>query len=199
MPIKKRVINILISPGKEWAIIKKEKSRVSDMFSKYTCILAAIPALSLFLGKSVIGFYGFNSIFRLSHFKGLLMAGLLYIGSLVGIFILGLIIDNLAPYFGSEKNSVSSYKVAVYGSTASLVGGIFHLIPLLSWIANLAGLYSLFLLFLGLKSLKHVPNSKMPLYFLVVIIVAALIYSVIGFIASSMAFGAYAFNSLIGL
>src|SRR5512135_949155 len=173
MNLVDRAKSILLSPNTEWDVIHSESSTVSELFTKYAVILAAIPAIAGFIGYSLIGVSlgGFGSI-KLGVGTALTWAILTYILSLVSVYVLGWIIDALAPSFGSSKDLVASMKVAVYSYTASWVGGIFLIIPSLSIIAALAGIYSLVLMYLGLKKVKMVPDDKMIGYFVVIIIVA---------------------------
>lgn len=96
-----RVKNLLLSPATEWEVIKGETWTTSDLFTKYAIILAAIPAVAGFLGYSFFGIsYGFGS-YKLGFGTLLTWAVLTYALTLAGIFVLGFIIDGLAPSFGS--------------------------------------------------------------------------------------------------
>ncbi|MEJ2617639.1 MAG: YIP1 family protein, partial [Ignavibacteriaceae bacterium] len=75
------------------------------------------------------------------------------------------------------------------------VGGIFHILPYLSILAALAGIYSLVLLYMGLKRVKTVPDDKMLGYFIVVIVVAIVLYFIIGAIVAGVAFGGIMMSS----
>ncbi|MCK5058917.1 MAG: YIP1 family protein [Candidatus Aminicenantes bacterium] len=190
--IIKRVIGLITKPKEEWQSIKNEKMSVADMFTKYAIILAAIPAVAGFIGYTVIGVsVGFGT-FRIPVGRSILWAILMYVLSLGGVFLLGFIIDALAPSFGSTKNMNLSLKVAVFAYTASWVAGIFHIIPGLAILAMLVSLYTLFLLYLGIEILKEVPKDKLVGYFVVAIIITTVIYILIGFIVSRIAFGAAA-------
>ena len=68
----------------------------------------------------------------------------------VGIFVLSLIINALAPTFGAQKNSAQAMKVAVYAYTPGWLAGVFNIIPLLGILGIIAGLYGIYLLYLGL-------------------------------------------------
>jgi Yip1 domain len=195
MNLVDRAKNILISPNTEWDVISTETSTPSELISGYAVILAAIPAVAGFIGYYLIGISlgAFGNI-KLPIGTALTWAILTYVLSLVTVYVLGWIIDALAPSFGSTKDFVSSLKVAVYSYTASWVGGIFHIIPSLSILAALAGIYSLFLLYLGLKKVKATPDDKLVGYLIVTIIVALVLYFVIGAIISSVVFRNYLLN-----
>jgi hypothetical protein len=106
-----------------------------------------------------------------------------YIAGLIGLYILGLIIDALAPSFGGQKAPVQAMKVAVYSATASWVVSIFSIIPHLG-ILGLLGLYSLYLLYSGLPILMKSPADKSLGYTVVVVIVAIIIFVAVGWIVS---------------
>ncbi len=113
----------------------------------------------------------------------MILAVLSYVLGLVGVFILGLIINALASSFGGQPNPVQAQKLAVYSYTAAWVAGIANLIPVLGGLIALVGaIYSLVLLFLGLPILMKVPEDKKVVYY-IVILVAGL---VLGIIASAI-------------
>jgi len=195
MNLVDRAKNVLFSPASEWETIKSEIVTNNELFTKYAFILAAIPAVAGLIGYSVFGIsFGFGRI-ALGFGTSLIWAILTYVLSLVSVYVLGWIIDILAPSFGSTKDLTASLKVAVYSYTASWVGGIFHILPYLSFLAALAGIYSLVLLYMGLKRVKSVPDDKMLGYFIVIIVVAIVLYFIIGAIIAGVAFGGIMMSS----
>jgi len=198
MNLVDRAKNILLSPNTEWDVIRSESPTTAQLFSQYAVILAAIPAVAGFIGYYLIGlsFGGFGTI-RLGIGTAFSWAILTFILSLVSVYVLGWIIDALAPSFGSTKDFISSLKVAVYAYTAAWVAGIFQIIPSLSFLAALAGIYSLVLLYIGLKKVKLVPEDKLIGYFIITIIVTLVLYFLIGAIISSIVFRDYLFNGTL--
>jgi len=195
MNLVERVKQILISPKTEWDVIKGEDTTIQEIFTKYVVILAAIPAVAGFIGFSVFGIsYGFGSI-HVPVGTGLLWAIMTYIFNLAAVYIFAMVIDALAPSFGSSKDLTMSMKVVAYSYTASWVGGIFSIFPALGIIGMFAGIYSLYLLYIGLRNLKDVPQEKMVGYYIVSLIVGIVIFMIIGAITSSIAFGGYMVSS----
>jgi hypothetical protein len=186
MNIVDRVKSILVSPAQEWQVVKNENLRIADIFLQYAVILAAIPAVAGFIGLTLIGATGFGVTYRQPVVNGLVWAILSYILSLGGVYLIGLVIDWLAPTFGVKKDPVAACKVAVFSSTANWVAGIFQLIPMLS-ILSLAGLYSLFLLWVGLKTVKEVPSEKMPGYYVAVLVASVVIFVIIAAVVGAVA------------
>jgi hypothetical protein len=188
MNLVDRVKNILITPKTEWEVIKNEQTSTADLFTKYAMILAVIPVIATIIGFSIIGVsFGFGVAFKWPFSASLLHGVVSYILNLVSIYVIALIVDALAPSFGSTKNLDASLKVVLYSYTASFVAGIFMIIPMLSWLALLVSLYSFYLMYLGLKIVKDTPEDKLAGYLVVTILISIVIYVVIGFIVNAIA------------
>jgi hypothetical protein len=197
MALVDRVKGILLNPKQEWATIETEPASVGSLFSGYAIPLAAIPAVAGLIGWSVIGVrFPLVGTIRVPMSNSLTRAAVTYVGSLVGVYVLGLIIDALAPNFGGQKNSTQAMKVAVYSMTASWVAGIFLIIPSLG-ILTILGIYSLYLLFLGLPQLMKSPEDKSLVYTVVVVVVGIVIYAIIATVASRL--GGYGTWGTLGM
>ncbi len=196
MNLVERAKNVLFSPKSEWEVIKNESMTISQIFTQYVVILAAIPAVAGFIGYSLVGHSSVFGSYKVPIGDGLIWAVVTYILSLVGVYVVAFIADALAPNFGGTKDMVASVKAVAFSYTASWIGGIFSIIPVLSFLTLIAGIYSLYLFYLGLKALKNVPQEKYVGYFVVVIIVTIVVYVVIGLITSAIAFGGMAAYNL---
>ena len=125
-----RVVAILTKPKAEWLVIALEPDSVGSLFTKYIVILAAIPVIMGFLKTVVIGVgIPFAGTFRVGLGAGLTAMILHYVLSLVGVFLMSLIVDALAPSFGGEKNKVQALKSVAYAYTASWVTSIGMIVP----------------------------------------------------------------------
>ncbi|MBU0748424.1 MAG: YIP1 family protein [Gammaproteobacteria bacterium] len=184
MNLIERVKNILLQPKETWVVIESETTDTATLYTQYAMILAAIPAVCGFIGLSLIGFSAFGVSVRIPFVSGLVNMVVSYVLSLVGVFVLGLIINALAPTFGGQKNAIQALKVAVYASTAAMVGGVFSLLPALSMLGLLAALYSIYLLYTGLPVLMRSAPEKSVGYTVVVIIAAIVMGVIIGAISS---------------
>ncbi len=187
--IIKRVIAIVTKPNDEWQVIKNEKMTVVDMYTKYAIILAAIPAIAGLIGNMLVGRSFMGITIRVPFANSFMWAIFTYLLSLGGVFLMGLIIDFLAPNFGAEKDMESSLKVALFSYTAAWVAGVFYIIPSLSVLAMIGGFYSLYLLFTGIKIVKAPPAEKAVGYFITIIIVQIVVYFLIGFLVAKISFG----------
>jgi hypothetical protein len=181
---------ILLTPRTEWPVIAAEPDTVAGLFTGYVLILAAVPAIIHFLSVSVIGIsVPFLGSYRVDVGAGLTSTVVYYVLSLVGVFLVALIVEALAPTFGGEKNRVQALKVVAYAFTASWVASIIGIVPGLGLIAALAGLiYGLYLLNLGLPFTMKCPPEKSLGYTIVTVIAAIIVEIVLGIIINKMGF-----------
>ena len=184
MNLVARVQAILLNPKSEWPVIEREPGDVGFLFINYVAILAAIPAVCGFVGMSIVGVAGY----RMGLFSGLLGAIVSYILAFVGVYVMALIIDALAPSFNGQKNFNNALKLVVYSYTAAWLGGVFSLIPAISILGLLCGLYSLYLLYLGIPVLMKSPKDKSLVYTIVAVVCAIVVSIVIGAIPAMLFF-----------
>ena len=186
MNIVQRVKDIILKPTDTWAEIKTEQVTIQELYTSYAVILAAIPPIASFIGMSLLGFSMLAVSYRVPLGWGISHALVSYILSLVGLYVVTLIIDALAPNFGSKKNQVNAMKVAVFSWTPSWIAGVLMIIPALSPLAMLLSLYSLYLFYLGLPILMETPKDKAMGYFIVTILVSIVVFIIIGVISNSL-------------
>lgn len=188
MNLVERVKNIILSPVTEWETIRGENYTAAELFTQYAMILAAIPALAGFIGLSLIGYSFGLGTFRLPIGYGLTHCVLNYVLSLVGVYLLAMIMDRLSPNFGASKDMGTALKIAVFSMTPFWVSGIFLIIPSLSVITMIAGLYGLYLLFLGIKQLKDVPPGTQVSFFIIIILITVIIQVIISTLVRTASF-----------
>jgi hypothetical protein len=165
---------ILTRPDTEWPIIEREPATIGSLFTSYIAILAAIPPLCRFIGGLVFG-YGFLGFsYRPSFLSALSTAIASYVLSLVGIFLVALIVEALAPTFQGQKNRVQALKLVAYAATASWLAGVFALVPGLGFL-SLLGLYSFYLFYKGLPVLMKSPKEKSAGYTALAVVAAVVL------------------------
>ena len=155
-----RVQNILMRPKLEWPVIAAEYATPRSLFARYAMLLAAIGPVASLIGGQLFPIHIFGSVMRTPVVGGLLGAIVTWGLSLLSVFVLGLIIDALAPTFNGTRDKVQAMKVAVYSMTAAWVASIFNLFPALAWLGGLLGLYGFYLLYLGLPTVMKAPQDK---------------------------------------
>jgi hypothetical protein len=170
MSLIERVQPILVRPKQTWPVIAAEGGDAASIFTGYVMILAAIPAVAAFIGLTLVGVGGFGVSYRLPVLAGLVQMIVSYLLTLAMVFVLALLVNGLAPTFGGTKDSVRALQLVAYGTTASFLGGIFNLIPMLSLLGVLASLYSIYLIYTGIAVMMRCPPDKAGAYTAVVIV-----------------------------
>ena len=190
MNLVDRTKSILLSPQQEWQAIDEEETSIGGLVTGYVVPLAAIGPVASLIGMEIFGI-SVPSVgtFRVPIGAALRQGIAQYVMALVGVFVLALIIDKLAPYFRVEENRYQALKIAAYSSTPVWVVGIVGLIPALSILRLLGLFYSLYLLYLGLPTLMRVPQHKVMGYTVVVIMCAVVLFFLIGVIAAQLGGG----------
>lgn len=168
---------IILTPRDEWPRIAAETDRPGEIFRRHVLPLAAIGPVASLIGGQLFGYGAFGFSYKPGLVAAIGTAVVSYAVTLVGIWVLSLIADFLAPKFGGESNRAQAFKLIAYGATASFLSGIFGLIPSLS-VFGLLGLYSLYLFYTGATPLMKVPADKTMAY-TAVTIVAAIVLSLI--------------------
>ena len=176
MNLVERVKAIITTPKTEWPVIANEPGDAGYLFPNYVAILAAIPAVCGFIGSVILG---------LPILLALVGAVLRYLLTFVGIYIVAMIVDALAPTFSGQKNFSAALKVTVYSYTPYWLAGVFTLIPGLRFLTIL-GLYGLYLLYLGLPPLMRCPEDKAIGYAAAIVVCAIVVIIVIGLILGTV-------------
>ena len=186
---QRRIKNILFTPAEEWDRIDAEPATVRGLFLGYACILAAIGPVARLIGELMFGLPGAFLRARPPLIPALVGAILGYGLSLAGVFVLGLVIDLLAPSFGGTRSPIQALKAAVYSSTAAWIFAVFQIVPQVSGL-SIIGIYSLYLLYLGIPKLMKSPGDKALIYSILTIAVAMAIWIVTTLVAGAMVMAA---------
>jgi hypothetical protein len=195
MDIVQRAKNICLTPGSEWQVIAAEETPTSDLITGYVAPLVAVGAIAGFIGGSLVGIsLPFIGTYRVPLVTGLVGAVITFAISIVGIFVLSLVINALAPTFGGQQSSSQALKVAVYSYTPGWIAGVLQILPALGVLAILAALYGLYLLYLGLPRLMKCPEDK-AIGYTVVVVICAIVISVVITAVGGMVVGAGAFGA----
>ena len=186
-----RVKSILLTPKTEWPVIAAEPATMIGIYTGYILLLAAVPAVCQFLKLAVFGYsMPFLGTMHVGTTFALEAAIRIYLGSIIGTFVVALIVNALAPSFGGQKDSVQALKVVAYSYTASWIAGIAVLLPALGVLIMFVGLiYGIYLLYLGLPPTMKCPPEKAAGY-TVVTLICAIILGVLVF---------YVLGSVLGL
>jgi len=186
MNLVQRIQDILLKPKDTWPQIAQEAATPQSLYKDWLLILAAVPAVAGFIGMSVMGVGAFGFSYRVPFVSGLVHMVIGYVLSLGMVYLLSLLVNALAPTFGGTPDRLAALKLVAYGCTAGFLGGVFQLLPSLSMLGLLCGLYSIYLIYLGLPVLMRNPPEKSAGYTAVVVVAGIVAGLVVGAVTSAV-------------
>jgi hypothetical protein len=197
MNVVARARNIITTPNTEWNTIDTEATASSTVISNYVFPLAALAAIAAFIGYAFIGVEMLGFRFRGINW-GLYQACAVLLSAIISVYCTALVVDMLAPSFGSEKNFNKSLQLVAYSFTPAWLGGLLAIFPPIALIGALFGLYGLYLMYIGLPKLKHTPADKQIGYFVVIIIVTIVVYMIVGWLLNTILMNIFGLSYNIG-
>jgi Yip1 domain len=190
MNLIERVKNILITPKTEWTVIEGETATPQSLLMGYVLPLAVVAAIGpLLTGLLFAGMWGFKYF--------MITAIIAFISQMVAYYISVIVIDMLAPSFGSEKNLGKSAQLVAYSATPGFVGGLLSFIPVLGLLISIAAwVYGVYLMYLGIGPLKKTPEDKKVVYMLVAYVIWIAIYFILVAILGAILFSLFGLGVL---
>lgn len=174
-----RIKSLVTKPADTWPGIAAEASSPAELITKVAVPLAAIGPIAGFIHGQLFGYGALGFSYKPGLMAGLTTAIVGYVAGLIGVIVLALLADWLAPKFGGTSDRSNAFKLIVWGATASWIAGIFQLLPGLG-ILGLLGLYSLYLFYTGAGPVMKVPQDKAAGYTAVTVVAAIAVYIVVG-------------------
>ncbi|HEY4215261.1 MAG TPA: Yip1 family protein [Steroidobacteraceae bacterium] len=186
-----RVRGILLAPKQEWPRIAAESGSAISILQRYTVPLAAFLAVVSFIHVSIIGIsIPFAGTVRTPIVGGILNAVLTCVMAVIGVCVVAVIINALAPRFGGTKEWRQAVKVSAYSLTPGFLSSVFGLLPALSTLlALLAGIYGIYVLYLGLPVVMRSRRERAGAYTAWVVICTILLGIVIGAASAMLGIG----------
>lgn len=151
-------------PDQEWQEIRGEHESVSHMYLSHVLLLAAIPAVSAFIGTTQIGwsFAGREAV-RLTAESALLMTVMSYLAMLAGVAVMGAFIHWMSRTYDAKPSLTDCVVFAAYCATPLFIGGLAALYPNL-WLAMFIGTaavcYTAYLLYVGIPAFMNIPKDE---------------------------------------
>lgn len=181
-----RIKNIVLTPKTEWPVIAPEPTPIAQLFVAYVVPLAVLAAVIGFVRMSVLGVNtALGGSFRMPIGGGLTYTVMMLVSALIGVFVVGLIINALAPTFSGQRDQRQALKVSAYSLTPAMLSSVLALSPILPTLLQfLAGCYGIYVLYLGLPVVMQAPKEKAFGYTASVVICTILLGVVFGILAT---------------
>lgn len=158
------VWGLFAHPKREWEAIRDEHCTVAGCYLGHVLLLAAIPAVSAYVGATVVGWsVAGEEVMRLSPSSALPMALLFYVAMLAGVYVMGRMIHWMAHTYGANPTTADGVVLAAHAATPLFMAGIFALYPVL-WMNMVLGYaavaYAVYLLYTGVPIAMGIPRER---------------------------------------
>mgnify|MGYP002065072621 CR=1 FL=1 len=179
------VWGLFTNPKREWVAIRDDECTIGKCYAVHVLILAAIPAISGFIGTTQFGWQiGAGDPVKLTLESAGLIAVLYYMAMLVGVFSLGWMIHWMGGTYGADVQLSQCVVLAAYTATPLFLIGLMELYPVL-WLNMVVGIpalaYTVYLLYTGVPVMMGISEERGFLFSSAVLAVGlvAFVYGVI--------------------
>ncbi|UVE16548.1 YIP1 family protein [Pseudomonas sp. LS44] len=158
------VLGLFTHPDQEWQEIRGEEESISHMYFTHVLILAAIPAVSAYIGTTQVGWtVGNGAPVMLTESSALQMTILTYLAMLAGVALMGAFIHWMARTYDASPSMAQCVVFAAYTATPLFIGGLAALYPNI-WLAMAVGTaaicYTVYLLYVGIPTFMSIPEDE---------------------------------------
>ncbi|MGP0172834.1 Yip1 family protein [Pseudomonas sp. NCHU5208] len=158
------VWGLFTHPDQEWQEIRGEEESISHMYLTHVLLLAAIPAISAFIGTTQVGWaIGDRPPVMLTEASAMSMAFMSYLAMLAGVAVMGAFIHWMARTYDANPNLTQCVVFAAYTATPLFIGGLAALYPHL-WLGMIVGTvaicYTVYLLYVGIPTFMSIPEDE---------------------------------------
>lgn len=158
------VWGLFTHPGQEWREIRGEDETIGHMYLSHVLLLAAIPAISAYIGATQVGWsIGGGEPVKLTEASCAQLAILSYLAMLAGVAVMGGFIHWMARTYDANPTFTQCVVFAAYTATPLFIGGLAGLYPHV-WLFMLVGTaavcYTAYLLYVGLPKFMNIPEEE---------------------------------------
>ena len=182
------IAGILKDPKNEWALIEEEHYSAKTVFLTQISILAAIPAIALYIGVTQVGWsVAGQEPVRLASASALGSAVLFYFAMWGAVAFIAACMHWMEKTYGGEVSLDECLVLTTVTATPLFLSGISFLLPIL-WlnvaVAGVALVYSVYLLYSGTSRVMKIDEDRAFMFASSVLTVA--LCTLVGMLAASV-------------
>ncbi len=162
--VLKHIWGLFVNPKREWASIRNDKCTVGKCYATHVMLLAAIPAISGFIGTTQFGWQiGAGDPVKLTVVSAGMISVMYYFAMLVGVYAIGWMIHWMGKTYDADVPLSQCVVLAAYTATPLFLIGIMELYPVL-WLNMVVGIvalaYTVYLLFSGVPIMMDISEDR---------------------------------------
>lgn len=182
------IAGILKDPKNEWALIEEEHYSAKTVFLTQISILAAIPAVALYIGVTQVGWsVAGQEPVRLASSSAMGSAILFYFAMWAAVGFIAACMHWMEKTYGGEVSLDECLVLTTVTATPLFLSGISFLLPIL-WlnvaVAGTALVYSVYLLYSGTSRVMKIDEDRAFMFASSVLTVA--LCTLVGMLAASV-------------
>lgn len=158
------MMGVFYHPKREWRSIRNERYTIMHLFLSKISLLAAIPALSLFIGTTQIGWsLGGTEFIKLSVSSALPAAIAFYFAMWIAVGFISWAIHWMEKTYGGSVSYEQCVTLTTFTATPLFLSGLAGLYPML-WFNVIVGMialaYTVYLLYIGVPEIMQIPEDR---------------------------------------
>ena len=162
--VLKHIWGLFVNPKREWVSIRNDECTVGKCYALHVMVLAAIPAISGFIGTTQFGWQiGAGDPVKLTLESAGMIAIAYYFAMLVGVYAIGWMIHWMGQTYDADVPLSQCVVLAAYTATPLFLIGIMELYPVL-WLNMVVGIvalsYTVYLLFTGVPIMMDISEDR---------------------------------------
>jgi len=158
------MMGMLYHPKEEWGLIRQERYSTAHVFVAQISILAAIPAVSMFIGTTQVGWSiaGHDPV-KLAVSSALPAALAFYFAMWAGVAFMAYTIRWMEKTYGGSVSLDECMVLTTFTATPMFISGLAGLYPML-WFNVVVGMvavsYTVYLLYIGVPVIMQIPEDR---------------------------------------
>jgi hypothetical protein len=162
--VLKHIWGLFVNPKREWVSIRNDECTVGKCYAAHVMLLAAIPAISGFIGTTQFGWQiGAGDPVKLTLESAGMISVMYYFAMLVGVYAIGWMIHWMGKTYDADVPLAQCVVLAAYTATPLFLIGIMELYPVL-WLNMVVGIvalsYTVYLLFSGVPIMMDISEDR---------------------------------------
>ncbi len=162
--VLKHIWGLFVNPKREWVSIRNDECTVGKCYAAHVMLLAAIPAISGFIGTTQFGWQiGAGDPVKLTLQSAGMISVMYYLAMLVGVYAIGWMIHWMGKTYDADVPLSQCVVLAAYIATPLFLIGIMELYPVL-WLNMVVGIvalaYTVYLLSSGVPIMMDISEDR---------------------------------------
>lgn len=158
------MIGMFYHPKEEWGAIHRERYSIPHVFLSQISILAAIPAVSMFIGTTQVGWsIAGGDYVKLTTTSALFAVIAFYFACWAAVAFIGYTIYWMEQTYGGKVGLNECLILTTFTATPLFLSGLAGLYPVL-WFDVFVGLfalcYAVYLLYIGVPVIMEIPEDR---------------------------------------